>query len=437
MEFTIDSKGFAVFSVLSSHGRLLACQFATNSSRDILHKGFISLAISSFSTRWFPACVLICFSITGIVRAQDDVSTLPLSGASDQESIGVWVQQLSSDAFAERLSATQKLREAGDAAVAPLKSALEKAAPEQRVRIQSLLETLQKNSFSGMLKQLKGNSTSEMVSRFPEWQRYLTIVGASPEDRQFYIRMLQAETTLFTIASKDARGLRTPLRSRAAELLQDTREAVRNSKSVSADSYAALLLLAGNSKLILRGDTSTSLNSLLLSSAFEKQVVGLDGQRLLKLAGAYIQRPNIAVVDPLRFARKFETTDGLKLARRILKSVLRGVDGQMALIVINEQGDQSDLPLVESLFDHRGILAQGRRTAASATQSYTATNGDLALAVAISLRGHDPRDYGFSRVENVGEDFRFALDTVGFMSDEARKSSRQKYQDRWLTKADQ
>lgn len=401
--------------------------------------------------------MLICFSIIGNVHAQENADTQPTptqplptlaqnappqspppqSAGSQQAEIGVWIQQLSSTVFAERLSATRKLREAGDASIAPLTVALGKAAPEQRVRIQSLLESLQKSSFAGMLNQLKGNPTAEMVARFPEWHRYSTIVGTSPQDRQFYIRMLQAESKLFTIASKDARALRTPLRSRAAELLQDTREAVRKAELVNMDSYAALLLLAGNSKLILRGDTSTSLNSLLMSSAFEQQVKGLDGSRLLKLAGAYIQRPNIAVVDPLRFVRKFQTAEGLKLARRVLKSVLRGVDGQMALIVIKEQGDQSDLPLVESLVDHQGILTQGRRAAAGAIQSYTATNGDLALAVAHSLRGQDPREHGFSSLDNVGDEFRFALDTVGFLSDEARKSSRQKYRDRWLPKADQ
>ncbi|MEP3480920.1 MAG: hypothetical protein ABJZ55_16860 [Fuerstiella sp.] len=362
------------------------------------------------------------------------------SGVTQQTSIDIsidtWIQQLGSAAFAERLSATQKLREAGDAAIAPLTVALEKAAPEQKARIQSLLESLRKNSFSGMLSQLSANPTAEMLVRFPEWSRYSTIVGTSQEDRQFYLRLLRAESKLFTVAAKDVRSLRTPLRSRAAELLQDTREAVRNAEPIKMDSYASLLLLAGNSQLILRGDTSTSLNSLLMSSAFETQVEGADGRRLLKLAGAYIQRPNIAVVDPLRFARKFQTDDGLKLARRVLRSVLRGVDGQMALIVVKEQGDSNDLPLVESLIDHSGILSQGRRSAVGATQSYTATNGDLALAVAIALRGQDPRDFGFSTIDNVGVEFRFAPDTIGFLSDEARKSSRQKYQKRWPSKAD-
>lgn len=388
--------------------------------------------------------MLICFSVAGNVWGQESTNAVPPTqqNAPSQQTaidtaIDTWIQQLSSTAFSERLSATQKLRQAGDAAIAPLTAALKQAAPEQKVRIQSLLESLRKSSFSEMLGQLKTNPTAETLVRFPEWSRYSKIVGASPEDRQFYVRLLKAESQLFTIVAKDVRSLRTPLRSRAAEFLQETREAVRNAEPVNMDSYAGLLLLAGNAELILRGDTSTSLNSVLMSSALEAQIKSADGQRLLKLAGAYIQRPNIAVVDPLRFARKFQTDDGLKLARRVLKSVLRGVDGQMALIVVKEQGNPSDLPLVESLIGHQGILSQGRRTAVGATQSYTATNGDLALAVAISLRGQDPRNYGFSTVDNVGDEFRFAPDTIGFLSDEARRSSRQKYQERWLTNADQ
>ena len=397
--------------------------------------------------------MLICFSVVGNVCGQEDTSTVPpaqnsqrgstkpgatqQANSTQQVSINNWIQQLGSTAFAKRLSATQELRQAGDAAIVPLTVALEKATPEQRARVQSLLESLRKNSFSGMLSQLKANPTAETLVRFPEWSRYSIIVGTSQEDRQFYLRLLRAESKLFTVAARDVRSVRTPLRSRTAELLQDTREALRNAEAINMDSYAGLLLLAGNSQLILRDDTSTSLNSVLMSSAFEAQIEGADGRRLLKLAGAYIQRPNIAVVDPLRFARKFQTDAGLKLARRVLKSALRGVDGQMALIVVKEQGSKNDLPLVESLIDHRGILCQGRKSAVGATQSYTATNGDLALAVAIALRGQDPRDFGFSTVDNVGDKFRFAPDTIGFLSDEARRSSRQKYQKRWPTKADQ
>lgn len=359
------------------------------------------------------------------------------TAANRDQAIATWIQHLSSGTFAERLAATQNLRKAGESAIRPLQAALTDADAEQKIRISSILKTLESNSFAGMLQRIQADPNSPLLETLPEWNRYSSIVGKSSADREFYIRLLQAEADLFTIASQDARSLRTPLRSRAAELLQDIREAVRTSQPIKMESYAALLLLAGNQDLLLRGDTSTSLNGVLLSPAFEEQLATENGHRYLKLAGAYIQRSNIAVVEPLRFARKFETADGLKLARRVLTSVLRGVDGQMALIVIKEQGDQSDLPLVEALLDHPGLLAQGRRTKANATQSYTATNGDLALAVAISLRKQDPRDYGFSRTDNVAKEFRFALDTIGFSSDDERKRSRQLYRNRWLAQSDQ
>lgn len=355
------------------------------------------------------------------------------SASPEKADLQKLVEQLESKSFSERVAATKKLREAGQAAIAPLKEALTKAGVEQRARIQSILNHLEQSSFAETLATLEKDPGSALIEQLPEWKRFAQIVGSTPEDRRFYLRLLRSEKGLFTVAAKDIRGVRTPLRSRAAEVLQQTRDAVRKSQNVNLDQYAALILLAGNPALLLRGDTSTSLNSVLLSPAFERCVASPDGSRFLKLVGAYIQRSNIAVVDPLRFARKFKTPEGLVLARRVLKSVLRGVDGQMALIVIQEQGDESDLPLVESLFEHPGLLAEGRRTRVNATQSYTATNGDLALAVACSLRGEDPRDYGFSRVDNVGEDFRFALDTIGFTSEADRARSRELYRDRWLT----
>jgi hypothetical protein len=60
--------------------------------------------------------------------------------------------------------------------------------------------------------------------------------------------------------------------------------------------------------------------------------------------------------------------------------------------------------------------------------TYTAVNGDMALAVAIAMREQDPREFGFGKeLPHTITAFRFIEETIGFDSDEERRQAREKY----------
>lgn len=367
------------------------------------------------------AAVLFASSCDGFAAGFDEPAK------SRAEQVLRWIEELESPSFATRQAATTGLLEIGNAALEALQEAEKSASLEQKSRIQSILQKLQQNSFAGRLQRLKARPTESAAGKMPAWSRFSGIVGSDAASLALFIRLLEAESDLFAVAEKRPSQLRNLLESRSAELLLAARPGTVRKGSFSVDAYAAQLLLAADNDLLLRGATSTNLNTLLSCPAFQNALKSEDGEAYLKLVGAYILRDRIAVTDPLQFARRHRLPQGPVLARRVLSGTLRGHEGLWAMMLLKEQGTADDLPLIEQLFDNQSVLFN------DSAKTYLALNGDMALAVAITMRNQDPRDYGFGQQEPRSGEFRFALDTIGFGSDQDRQLARQKYERTFLS----
>lgn len=368
------------------------------------------------------SCVMCCGPMTTTVVAQENVA--------DALAIQQWIADLGSPAFKTRIAAAKALRNAGDTAILPLQQAEKTVSGDRKIRLREILKVLQRNTFTGQLELLKKTPSVKLAAGLPEWDRFAEIVGQDEQSLRMYIRVLAAEPALFTAAMKKSRELPALLQARAAELLHSARPAPIQRRPFSVDSYAALLLLASDSKRTLRG-ASTSISDILVpkDSPFVVALKQEDGERLLRLVGAYIQRGRIGVLEPLEFARRHPLPEGPILARQVLKTALRGHNGIPAMMLLLEQGNKADIALLESLFDHQGKLFEGRRTSErNVVVTYRAVNGDMALAVAIAMRKQDPRDFGFGKdMPRTVAEFRFIGETIGFDSDEERRQAREKY----------
>ena len=357
----------------------------------------------------------------GQAGAQDGADT-----ANQQQKIQQWIEELGSPTFATRVAATSSLHKAGETAIPALERAMETAGSEAKQRIETILKRLQQNTFDGRLQRLIDRPTAESATGLPEWERFSKTVGSDQQSIEFYIRLLQAEPALFAIAFKDPAGLRIALQERAEELMP------QGKKPLAIDSFAALMLLASNEDVILRGSTSYNITTMLVKdypAAFRLK----DGSRYLKLVGDWILRPSIAVGRPLKFVRSHRLPQGPVLARRTLAGVLRANDGIDALMLLKDQGTVDDIVLVEALFDpnnanynqrsDRGVIFKGKKT----DIQYTCCYGDLALAVAIAMRGQNPADFGYTKgAPNVAA-FSFNEGTTGFESEDDRQAAREKY----------
>lgn len=340
------------------------------------------------------------------------------------------IQDLASPQFSTRREADSRLRKAGDAAIDLLREASKEAPADQKLLIDSILKELEQNSFSVKIRELRKKPLAAAADGLPEWGRFSELVGRDEGSVRIYTRLATAEAKLFSAAAKSSADLPRLIQSRATALLDATVPAPVVLEDWNLDSYAALLLLAGNGKTRLPGSTSTAISSMLNHEEFENAVTKPDGQWLLRLVGSYIQRGRIAVIGPLEFCRRHKMPEGLTLARTVVKTALRGRNGIPAMMVIMEMGSKEDLPLLEATFaNRRPLFVTPPDTPPQ--KRFSVTNGDLALAVAISLHGEDPRDFGFPKIDVPSQPFRFSMETTGFPDNETRQEAIRRYTEKF------
>lgn len=336
------------------------------------------------------------------------------------------IEDLGSDSFAVRRAAGAALRKGDLDAIPALRNAEPTSTPDVKVQILLILGELERKSFGFRLSQLQQTLAVQDARDLPEWDRFSTLVGADKKSVELYVRLLKSEADLFGTAMNSPKTLPTQIQKRAAELVQATRPASQKTEQFSADSYAAVLLLASNGETRLPQNTSTAISALLQQKQFMVAVRSPEsGTAFSRLAGAYILRDRIAPAVPISFARKHRLPEGLTLARNVLKTA-RGTNPLWAMMLLAEQGSVQDLPLLESVFQNKSILiGKSDRT------GYLVEVGDLALAVAIHLRGEDPRDFGFDANGDRTQTFRFVPETTGFESEESRAGVHAVYAERF------
>ena len=202
------------------------------------------------------------------------------------------IKQLGAPEFSVRQAASRHLRRLGEPAIAPLKKALPDSSPEVRLRIDSLLRELERNSFQGRLATAAKMLTPEAAAELPEWKSFSALAGQDEAAVARFVRLQQSEPLLFSMVGRSPSEVSRLLEFRSAELRQTTRPATSPVKKLfSVDSYAAVLLLAGNEKHRLVRGTSTSISALLSHEDFALALKAPGGDVLLRLAGRYIQRP--------------------------------------------------------------------------------------------------------------------------------------------------
>ena len=336
------------------------------------------------------------------------------------------IEDLGSDSFVVRRAAGAALRTGDLDAIPALRKAEPNSTPDVKVQILLILGELERKSFGFRLSQLQQTLAVQDARDLPEWDRFSTLVGSDKKSVELYVRLLKSEADLFGTAMNSPKTLPTQLQKRAAELVQTTRPASQKTEQFPVDSYAAVLLLASNAETRLPGSTSTAISALLQQKQFMVAVQSPEqGKAFSRLAGAYILRDRIAPAVPISFARKHQIPEGPILARRVLKTA-RGTNPLWAMMLLAEQGTAQDLPLLESLFKNTSILI-GRRD----RTGYRVEIGDLALAVAIHLRGQDPRDFGFAPQVDRTQAFRYVPETTGFETDAARARVHAVYAERF------
>lgn len=188
-----------------------------------------------------------------------------------------------------------------------------------------------------------------------------------------------------------------------------------------------MLLIGSDPRVRLPGATSSCLTQLLNAPQYHSAVTNGSSSDLHRLlAGQWILRPRIAPEYPLMFAARHNIPEGRQLARRILEGRLTANRALYALLLLVRQGTPEDLPLLESLFNDQTVLLKDTGPAAEGSaEEYRVEAGDLALAVAASVRGIPAVRLGFPAPTENSPPFSGA--TTGFNGDAPRQKARALY----------
>lgn len=350
---------------------------------------------------------------------------------SDQALIHSLVQKLASPQFSERQKATEQILSLDVDGVLLLQAELDSARGETAVRLGMILPRLRTRLFSSLLQEFTENPSLETARKFPEWERFATIAGDSEQARMVFREILRAEQSLFAAKMFSAKELSAELERRSLAFT-----GLLNGKpdeEFPVASCMALMLLGSDPRTRLIRTTAANISDALGDPRFDRLVEdGVHAEVLKSVIGVWINRPQIAADRPLLFAIKHQLPAGRALAHTVIRS--RAVNQNMyyALLCLAALGNTDDLPLVESVMNVNTILWPPRGQAVDTLLPGRKANGrfsvqtcDVALSVAIRLRGRNPRDFGIPVITSA--ETVYIVHSLGFAKEEARQAAFDRY----------
>jgi hypothetical protein len=197
-------------------------------------------------------------------------------------------------------------------------------------------------------------------------------------------------------------------------------------------SAAALMLIASNETVVLRRATSTNISESLQDSRFGKLITdGFHAKTLRALTSEWLKRPGIAADRPLLLSIEFQLPVGREIALRTLERRVYNQSSAYSLLYLGALQQTDTLPAVEQVLNDetasrpiwppRGKTADDLISGREVKSTYSVQARDVALAVAIHLRGRRPSEFGMDVMSS--ELHLFTFDSIGFNNEEDRNAA--------------
>ena len=401
---------------------------------------FVNDVACMFRHHFYILIALMLAAPTVSVHAQDAGGKKEPSSVSSDEQLEKLLTDLGSSTFSVRQKAALRVLELSASDVRSLESQMGSAPASVSTQLKVLIPRLRRRLFDEQLEKLSKDDTSEaeaaeIVALLPEWNRYSAMTGNDPDSVVVYRELLVAERDLFSarLFAADDFATRLETRSAAVSALCDGQA----DEAFPVASFAALMLLGSNPDLHLQGTTSANISSALDDPRFGKLIEkGVHSKTLKAITESWIERPEIAVDRPLLFAMQHRLPAGRRVALTTLDRSTRNQRTYYALLCLATFQQTEDLPLVESLLSNektlwppRGQLVRELLPDREIDSTFSVQTRDVALAVAIHLRGEKPQEFGIDVVPSDAH--LFTIESMGFSNDEQREAALAKYRARF------
>lgn len=381
--------------------------------------------------RFFSRLILVMTIVVSCTAADESTAVQddqPASGkAVSTAELTRLLQQLDSPRFTERQQATAALLALDVESSTVLQSLHSNLNPAARQRLSPILQRLHRRWFENQLQQLQQAVSEDLAATFPDWHDFRLTTPKSDAAVQIFIELIQAEPELFTCRLFDSERLPVILESRAKDL--ESHCTGSENEEFPVAQAAALMLVASNQDVQLLRGTSYYISRCFDDQRFSRLLQnGEYSYELQQLCNRWILRPRIAPDRPLLFAMQHRLSAGRDLALRVLAERRRGPRVFYAAMALGVLGDAQDLPFLESLFTDSTLIwpPGGVAEDESADSPLRLEVRDAALLAACHLRGITPEKIGLT--SKPAPATLYQLNTVGFVTDEARQRSYQEYQ---------
>ena len=344
------------------------------------------------------------------------------------------VSDLSSPAFAKRQKAVAELLQLDAPAVSLLEIKLETATEPVAVQLRQVIPKLRKRLFDDRIEALEGDQKPTDLTGMPDWDRFVSVTGNAEAALPVYLEMLKTERALFAHRMFSSADLSEHLEERTAVLRAACNGEIEEEFPVA--SAAALMLIASDETVVLRRATSTNISESLQDSRFGKLITdGFHAKTLRALTSEWLKRPGIAADRPLLLSIEFQLPVGREIALRTLERRVYNQSSAYSLLCLGALQRTDTLSAVEQVLNDetasrpiwppRGKNADDLISEREVKSTYSVQARDVALAVAIHLRGRRPSEFGMDVMSS--ELHLFTFDSMGFDTEEDRNAAMSKY----------
>ncbi|MCC7085263.1 MAG: hypothetical protein IT427_09675 [Pirellulales bacterium] len=418
--------------------------------------------------RWVVAALPLLAMIAGhasvVARsaaADDGGGSNRLVSASDRSSVArlsKLVAELGDETYAVREGATNQLIRAGIEAKPALLAALSSTDAEVRFRAKRVLEIIVEGDFQRRLKAFAEDVDGRRQLSLPGWNAFKEFVGDDRMARSLFVDMQQAEPLLLDAYDHDPQLASQTLaeRSQAVQLNASGR-LLNRARNIAIPGMAiqpalgsslALLWVGGDAAVPVKDDVADRFRLVLTPSELRSAIAAGDERSQLcrKIVGRWIGRDvgETATYYNLLTALQYDFPEGLQPAVRTLKkgNAQKNIR-YLAALMIGNHGGKEHLPLIEPMLKDSdrlfGGAAQNLRVAAAPANPAAAKRAvmetqmrDVALVVAIKLRGQDPTKFGFKMLTAADQkqlQIQTAQSRMGFPNDDQRLAAFQKWEE--------
>jgi hypothetical protein len=351
-----------------------------------------------------------------------------------QKTVDGLVTDLASPAFPKRQKAVTRLLQLDAPAVALLETKLETATEPVAVQLRQVIPKLRKRLFDDRVAALERDQKPSDLTGMPDWDRFVKVTGNAEAAMPVYLEMLKTERSLFADRMFSSSELSDRLEERSTVLRAACNGELEEEFPVA--SAAALMLIASDENVVLRRATSTNISESLQDSRFGKLISdGFHAGTIRALTSEWLKRPGIAADRPLLLSIEYQLSVGREIALRTLDRHVYNQSAAYSLLCLGALQQTDSLPAVEQVLNDetasrpiwppRGKTAGDLISGREIESTYSVQARDVALAVAIHLRGRRPNEFGMDVMSS--ELHLFTFDSMGFNNDDDRNAAITKY----------